>query len=591
VTTPTPEPTGTDAGPAPTPRARTLLGIKIHETIVTGQKHIAWSSVFLISLIWFTWGFHNFAGGQALMFVVKRYNGDPRVISIVMTLNVIIMLGPFISYISDQVWTRLGRRRPFLIAAWTAACLAMFSFAFLPQVAGAINTALGAVGIPAIGEFALLIGIIVGYTTFYDLTAPLEPLFLECVPPHQRGRFWAIRGVLMSLAVLFFFQVLWPVYDEAVDLFGWLGRPGALVLQGSQLVFIFAGSMYLITGGFLLFNVREAKMPSAPNKRFRDLGVLKFMKNYFKDVFLTKANYPFYIVLVIPALETMVWGGFGALMQNDQFGYSKPNQALWAFPMQIMSMTLLTPFSGWYSDVRVNIRRWLRWVILAAALGAFAAAGFIYREWAPPEIRELPPVWVLAALTFLIGAGTSGVFVVAVESMLDRTGREHTRAWVSLLTVVIHVIVSVSLYVSIQTSADRVLPILTWMCFNVANATFGALLGTFVGPMIYEYMPRSKMGTINSGKGIYSDTLKFGIANLGAWWVWLYSSKVYHPPHCSYDYSSMYLIQFALIVPALIAKIFFIRQVVTGRIKKWGIIEVEGEEAAAKASTPPAPSK
>jgi hypothetical protein len=53
----------------------------------------------------------------------------------------------------------------------------------------------------------------------------------------------------------------------------------------------------------------------------------------------------------------------------------------------------------------------------------------------------------------------------------------------------------------------------------------------------------------------------------------------------------MYLIQFALIVPALIAKIFFIRQVVTGRIKKWGVIEVEGEAAAAEASAPPAPSK
>ena len=101
--------------------------------------------------------------------------------------------------------------------------------------------------------------------------------------------------------------------------------------------------------------------------------------------------------------------------------------------------------------------------------------------------------------------------------------------------------------------------------------------------MIYEYMPRSKMGTINAGRGIYGDSLKFGIANLGAWWVWFYSMHVYKPANSEYDYSSMYLLQFVLYVPAILATLWFLREIHAGRILRWGVMEVEGDEAAEEA--------
>lgn len=637
-----------------------FLGLPFHRRIVTGQRQISWSAVFILSLVWFTFGFHIFAGGLALTFTLQRYTNDPRILAFVRTINVIVMLGPFISYISDQVWTRLGRRRPFLVVAWAASCVAMFCFAFLPQTSAAINAALGLVGIPPVAEMLLLVAIITGYTTLADFQAPLEPLFLECVPPHQRGRFFAIRGILFSLAVLFFFQVLWPVYDHPVKWLEYWGIAGASPLRGEQLIYIFAGALFAITGAFLLFNIRETREPDAPNKRLRDLflgarnaaakagddlplrgaqlvsrtsgdaasgsaalvpvGPLKrvyrwflrvpivaFFVTYFKEVFFTWSNYPFYIVLVIPGIEQIVWSDFGNIMQDRQFGYSKANQALWGFPMQIFTMVALTPFAGWYSDLRHGLRKSARNIGLVAGLALLAIAWAAYHRHAPADIRELPSIGMVFLLAGFVAFGCMAVFVWIVETMLGVVGGEHTRAWVSLLALILSLSVNVALYVNIQLSDGKVIPITLWMMLNIANGAFGALLGTFVGPMVYEYMPRSRMGTINAGRGLYGDGLRWVIMNLGGWWVWWFSWKTLYPDSAAppdpnamkYDYTSMYVLQFALFVPAIAAQAWFLRQVTRGKVLRWGVIEVEGnggrprgadgDDTAGDPANPPAP--
>jgi len=122
------------------------------------------------------------------------------------------------------------------------------------------------------------------------------------------------------------------------------------------------------------------------------------------------------------------------------------------------------------------------------------------------------------------------------------------------------------------------------MLLNVANGSIGSLLETFVGPMIYEYMPRSKMGTINSGRGLMGDGLRWGINNLGGWWIWWYSMRTLYPGQknvdaetMNYDYTSMYILQFILIVPVIAVQAWFTYRVVKGKLLRWGILEVEGD--------------
>ncbi|MEI8194586.1 MAG: hypothetical protein WCI73_01620 [Phycisphaerae bacterium] len=607
------------------------MSFAFHRKIRTGEKHIPWSAVFILTMMWFTWGFNLFAGGSALTFTIRKYSRDPRIITLVMTIAGVIMLGPLISYISDQVWTRAGRRRPFLLVAWLGGFLSMLAFAFLPQIAGVINYVLVVVGLYPVGELAILAVTIACYRKMWDGCATIEPLFLECVPPQQRGRFWAMRGMLFTLAVTIFYQILWPRFDDQMDMFLWLGHPDVLHLTGEQSIYILAAGLFLLTGLFLVFCVEEKRMPQAPNKSFRvlflgerklvaansttddpdavpdsnsevvplnhkrvgakSLGIMErlkqipivvFIASFAKDVFLKTENYPYYIVLIIPGIEAGVWGNFNGLMQNDQFRYSKQTQADWAFPLQMLSFLVLTPFAGWYSDVRVKIRWWLRILLLLVSAGSFAAMIWVVKTYSLPDIRETPGFLIVALVTVLTAVSMGTLYVPLVETLLDRVGREHARAWVSLLTVIKSMINVVALYIYIQCSPGQVPPIMAWVVFAVINGTLGTLIDTFVGPMIYDYMPRSQMGTINSGNGIIGGLIGIGVGLLGAQWIVFFTHHIHKPAYVDYDYTSMYLLQFALFIPAILAKLYFINLIVKGKMKKWGAMEVEDPEEAIK---------
>ena len=594
-------------------------GIPFHQKIRTGEKQISWGSVFILAMMWFTFGFHMFAGTAALSFPVKKYVANPRIIQLVMTMASLILLAPLYSYISDYLWTRAGRRRPFIIVAWLGGFVAMISFAFLPQVGGAINHVLSAIGLAPVGELAILVVIIFCYQKMWDGCTILFTLFLECVPPHQRGRLYAMTGMAFSLAGMFFWQILWPQFDFSIDLLAWLGHPHLLSLTGEQSIYILAAGLFLLTGVFVLFCVEETQMPQAPNKSFRELllgkkksptaaiiqcqtpangaplgfmvwlkqlPIMTFIVSFAQDVFLKKENIPYYIILVIPALETTVWGTQGGFMQNDQFGYSKQTQADWAFPLQIATIFIVTPFAGWYSDVRIKVRWWLRILLLAISATAFYAMLYVLNHNMPDEIRQLPDLWQWSGFVVMMGITALGVismgtlFVTMTETLLDFVGREHTRAWVSLLAIVKSMVITILLYAFIMHSPGHVPPALVWMTFSVVNGVFTGLIATFVGPMIYDYMRRSQMGTINAGNSVMTAFVTFMAANLGAWWVVFYSTHFHMPAGMKYEYSSIYLLMFVVFIPIIIAKVYFVYIVTTGRLKKWGDMEVEDPKEA-----------
>jgi hypothetical protein len=61
--------------------------------------------------------------------------------------------------------------------------------------------------------------------------------------------------------------------------------------------------------------------------------------------------------------------------------------------------------------------------------------------------------------------------------MLDIVGREHARAWVSLLTVVKSLLAVAVLYYFIQSAPGQVLPIMTWTVFSVFTGVIGGMMG------------------------------------------------------------------------------------------------------------------
>jgi hypothetical protein len=572
--------------PHPAPAVKSWRGFRLHEVIRTGQHEVRWSSVGVVSLIWFAFAFHIFAGGINLAYTVKRYYEDPRIISLITTLNVIIMLGPFISYISDQIWTRIGRRKPLLLIAYGAAAWGMAGLAFLPQATAFLQPLAHAMGLPSLTEPILMIAIVVSYTTLYDFSAPMEPLMLECVPPHQRGRFFAVRNIQVQLASLFFFQLLWPIYDDTVPLFAWMGinAPG-LALSGEQMAYFIAAFLFFMACFVMVFLIEEVKIPSAPNKRVRDLGLWKFIVRYVRDVFLTREAYPFYIMMIIPGLAAQVWGSFDAIMKTDQFEYSKSEMALMGLPPMVLSMAVLTPFAGWYSDIKPQLGNRVLALIGLGAAACMAAVPPYYAAVAPADIRMLPSLPHCFGLSALVSAAGMGLFIILTELVSRRSPRIYMRAWIALIAVVKDCVTVGGFFIYLQfVAVDGVPPIILWMLFGQFTATMGALIGTAVAPMIFEYIPRSKLGTVLAGKSLLESVIKFGVANLGAWWIVWWSLHIHTPEHTKYDYSSLYLLQMLLYVPGIIAVAWFLKQILTGKIRPEGILEVEPEAATETAA-------
>ena len=575
-------------------------------------------SVFILCLVWFTWGFGMFAAGQALTFTIQQYDHDPRAIAFVTTFSGFLMLGPFYSYLSDTIWTRSGRRRPFLFVAWTGAILGMFALAFLPQVLSSLNFTFGLVGIGPFANIVLLAGIIFCYSKMWEFAGPMEPFFVECVPPHQRGRFFAMRGIVYTLAVMFFYQILWPVYDDQVDMWAPLGFPHLLVLKGEKIIYILAGSLFTITGLYLFFCTEEVKQASAPNKTLREvflgpelsphsaplaplasgwkgfierlnrIPVVTFGVGFFRSVIASPANYPFYIVAIIPGLGSAVWGNFMALMLNDQFGYSKANQSLYAFPFGLLSMFIMTPFAGWYSDIRIDLKWHYRLLLLGFSAACFACTGCIYRIYSPTDIRELPALWVMFTITLLLGVAVISCFVPLVETVLDFVGRGHARFWISFVAIFKGIALSVATYIVVLNAPHHVPSILTWMVLFCLGGAVDALVNTFCAPMLFDYIPRSDLGIFAAGSGIYGTISGLIMANLGAWWVVFYSSTfVKHldaSNKATYDYTGLYLIGFAFAIPAVLAKGYFAWLIIKGRMKKIGEMEVENPAKLEQAS-------
>src|SRR5690606_10011130 len=132
--------------------------------------------------------------------------------------------------------------------------------------------------------------------------------------------------------------------------------------------------------------------------------------------------------------------------------------------------------------------------------------------------------------------------------------------WVSLVAIIKDLIFTTCLYLLINFWSEDQTPSMTlWMFFGQAGGTTGVLMSVIIGPMIYEYIPRKHLGTIIAGSGIYRGILGFALANAGANWAVWYSTHIKAPVRGKTDFSSIYLLQILLYIPALIATIYFLR--------------------------------
>lgn len=435
-----------------------------------------------MSLPWIGFFYAENISGAPLAFTLRKFVENPALVGFLLSLNVAFnfLVGLATSYMSDRIWTRWGRRKPFLVVGWigAAVCLAVVPLA------------------PNLGT--LMVAVLL-YQFFGDIAKPLEPLTNEIVPPEQRGRWMTIRGAAQNLMNLLFYGVLVSRFDAVYDIEAW-GR--TLQLRG-DVVLYWTGSLLLLLGAvFLVFKVRETPPPGGVvRERFA-------LVPFFREIFGRRQWWTVYLLYSVPLISIVPFDTFSALMQTEQLGFSR------------------------------------------AQFGGAVSVGVLINVV---------------------------IFIPVAGFLTDRVDRLRLMQ----IGICLHAAVYFSFFFFLRYVADYSISLRTLIAFGAIGLPFQACVFVVWAPLVYDYIPRDRYGTVAAGLAFIGGITPFLIINLAGWWVTTFTRTFGPRGEGSYDYSSIYILQ------ALGAGLSFVifwhvrREERLGRLIRYGRQELDAKLLAA----------
>lgn len=441
--------------------------------IETQHKKIPWRWVMLVLMLGIPAVIPVFAQ-NSLTFTLKKFIDSPAAINGIGSLDFVfnIVVAATCLYLSDRIWTRRGRRIPFVVTAWI---LMAICFIFIPLAS----------------SIWMLVPLVVLLLVATDVGTTFQSLQMELIPPEQRGRFSAMWQIVFQLLILFFGLVLGGRFDE-------VSRQGDLQVTGEQAVY-WTAALFLILGViFIWFFVHERK-PLEPPPPDHGGGIKGVLGNLFAE----KKLWPIYLVAFSQVLISTGLGAIDPLLMTEQWGYSKQELGTNSFVGGMINLAIL-PFIAWYADRMDRIKMF-----------AFGICG---------------------SLVFQI---------------------------------------SYYLFVQFYLSDHR--PSLAQIIF------FGELMSicslftnTAFLPLLFDYIPRSQMGTAQAGLSFVSSLTRLLTLNGVGLWVSYYSRLFVEPG--KYDYFSAYLFLILMSFLGVCFFYYFSRQVRRGVIKPLGRLDFTAVE-------------
>lgn len=211
--------------------------------ILTRKLKAPWMWVILIQFVSVHVVFATFVVGTPLMFLARNHGSNPIAVQQLLALPALtlltIPLGLIIPWLSDRIWTRWGRRRPFIIAGDALQAICLFLLPLSPNF--------------------LSLLILYAIFTFADsLDSPRGALIYEIIPPRQRARGQLAGNLLASvLSFLAFYFLLGRLNDIPTT------GPFAL-FDFSYFIFIFwlAAAVKLGSLALTILGIREVYPPN-----------------------------------------------------------------------------------------------------------------------------------------------------------------------------------------------------------------------------------------------------------------------------------------------------------------------------------------
>lgn len=448
--------------------------------IRTRQPQVPWLWAFLLTGHWGVATYIEQISNIAITFKLRPLVEAPIWITLITSFNVIfnVLVGASINYSSDRLWTRWGRRRPFILF-------------------GQAVIVVGLILLPGVNSLGALVAVLFCYEMLRDVNSPFEPLLNEIVPPQQRGRSAAMGKIWRTAVTAFFFGVMIAQYDHVHHLpFGW-------VVTGEQAIFwvgsIFALYTFLVVG----YCVKETP-PAADWQRPKWPGLGRAVRGYFTDVF---GNPQWRGLYWVGLAMTIFWIGLGSLaplLYTEQFLYSKATYGHIVAIGTPFNILLFLPIGGWLAD-RIDRMLIFKWGAIATAVMHF-------------------------------------VFYLIVRGM------------------------------------DGPPPIPFLIVFALVSNGLSTIAAMAANPLIFDFVPRDKLGTVSSGIGVVRGVAMVLINNGVGLWVTVWSGWFEQPG--TYDYLSGYLYLTLLALLGTAVALWFERQVKSGRFVPYGRREHERERGA-----------
>jgi len=283
----------------------------------------------------------------ALSFTIRKFTNDALTITCIgssaMLFNFVI--SPYIAWKSDRIWTRLGRRRPFLIL-------------------GLIGAAVGLFFIPLAPTLLALILPVMFFSFFFEIAfyGTYDPLINEVVPVPQRGRHGAIKALFHNFGTLYYSIFLIGNFD-----FFFAGTP----FKGEHIIYWVAAVLCLMMVLHFTFNFRETYVaPPATKQRFTPWG-------FARDLFGEHQWRMVYLLVFIQISLQAGLANLGPLMVTEQFGLSKQVMGMISVPMNISKIFISLPLAGFLAD-RVDRMKMLLFGVIGSTLYPIAYWLFVH---------------------------------------------------------------------------------------------------------------------------------------------------------------------------------------------------------------------
>jgi len=343
--------------------------------IITCKKKIPMRWVAFAVMPWAAFTMKDRAITVAFLFSLKKFIENPAGLSFVMSLSsfIAIVVAPITSFTSDRIWTRYGRRKPFLIVAWLGMAASLMAMPFVPN----------------------LVLLIAAYFFFYfsqALNAPMEPLKQEIIPPAERGRATGLMTWFSNIATITFYFVMLGRFDDVTFMWGF-------TLTGEAVIYWSAGLFLLTVLVLIVLGIKEIDQHSP-------LRGEKISLRTIAGGLLDRELWPVYLLVVGFAFLNF-HSGIGTLtnlLYTDQWGYTKQemgvNVAIGGL-INVFLIGILTLFADRLPRMRAY--QTFIWLILIGNFLFYAYVEFVLPDKRPTLIEIIVFGELLSVISILTG--------------------------------------------------------------------------------------------------------------------------------------------------------------------------------------------